>query len=364
MKLLFVGGGSGGPVAPLLAVANHIHAMGLKNDILFVGTKNGPEAKMVRQAGFKFTYVASGKMRRYFSWENFISPFFIIIGFIQSIRILRKFKPGCVMGAGSYVQVPLLWAAFFLKIPIVIHQQDIVPSLSNQLCSLIASKITVTFESSIRDFPSGFGILYKKHTQKVSWTGNPFRENLLAMTKKEAINLFGLKNKLPVVLVLGGGTGASDLNSLINHALPMLTRYTEVIHSTGFGKNLARVREGYHPFEFIDNMGAAYAAADLVICRAGLSTITELSRLKKVSIIIPMPESHQELNAWSLAQYGAAVVVKQGNLSPEKFVHLIRKLLVDGVMQKNLQYNIAKIMPHNATEKIAEIVLKLSRTYA
>lgn len=358
MKFIFVGGGSGGPVAPLLAIADTIKSENPKVSISFVGTKEGPEKNMVEQTGFKFHTIYSGKLKRYFSVSNFIAPFYICVGFLQSFFILRKLKPDCVFGAGSFVQVPFMWAAFFLRIPVVIHQQDVFPSLSNQLCALIASTITVTFEDSLRDFPSGLGLLYKKDAHKAVWTGNPFRNSLKDIEKSAALKKFELHSELPVVLVLGGGTGADAINKLVVASLPVLTKNVQIIHATGKGKLLIEAQHNYHPYEFISDMAAAYKAADIVVCRAGLSTITELSNLKKVSIMIPMPKSHQEYNAWTLSQREASVVISQKLLDAEKFSGIIRKVLIDGVLQKKIQNNIGKVMPHGANEKISHILIE------
>lgn len=358
MRLLFVGGGSGGPVSPLLAVADNITNTHPQAEIFFVGGKQGPEKLMTEQAGYQFFAITSGKLRRYMSFQNFIEPLFIITGFFESLFLLKKLRPDCVFGTGSFVQVPLMWAAFFFRIPVIIHQQDMYPSLSNQLCSLIAKRITVTFEDSLRDFSQSFGLLYKKNPDKVVWTGNPFRKNLMNVDKEEALERFKLKKDFPTVLIFGGGTGSEAINKLVVTSLPLLSKAAQIIHVTGAGKAQAAPRENYHPYEFISDMGSAFAAADLVVCRAGLSTITELSWLKKVSIIIPMPKSHQEFNAWALGQRNAAIVAKQSQLDAEKFVALIRRVLVDGTLQENIRHNISKIIPKTATEKISTILIQ------
>lgn len=358
MRLLFVGGGSGGPVSPLLAVADNIRDNHPQAEIFFVGGKQGPEKLMAQQAGFTFFAITSGKLRRYMSFKNIIAPIFIIFGFFESVFLLKKLKPDCVFGTGSFIQVPLMWAAFFFRIPVIIHQQDMYPSLSNQLCSLIAKRITVTFEDSLRDFAQSFGLFYKKNPDKVVWTGNPFRKNLMNVSREEALKKFNLKKDFPTVLIFGGGTGAEGINRLVVTSLPLLTKAVQIIHVTGAGKAQVGSRDNYHPYEFIGDMGSAFAAADLVVCRAGLSTITELSWLQKVSIIIPMPKSHQEFNAWALGQRGAAIVAKQNQLDGEKFVALIRRVLVDGTLQENVRRAISKIMPKTATEKISTILIQ------
>lgn len=361
MRILLVGGGSGGSVSPLLAIAQHILKTRPKAEFLFMGTKNGPEKMMAQNVGINFVAIASGKWRRYFSWKNFGAPFLILAGFIQSFKILKSFRPDCVFGTGSFVQVPVVWAAWFLKIPVVLHQQDVVPGLANKLCELCAKKITVTFAESANNFSTGFGIFYKKHPgDKIAITGNPFREELRDASFAAAQKFFGLKTDLPVLLVLGGGTGAEFLNNLILDCLPELTKTVQIIHSTGDRKFQPKAADNYHPYEFIQNMGQAYAVADIVLARAGLSTLTELSNLRKLSIIVPMPQSHQEQNGLLLIRLEAAIVISQRRVTSSGFVRLIRKLLFAQEAQDILKHNIGKIMPHEANEKIAEIILKLA----
>jgi UDP-N-acetylglucosamine--N-acetylmuramyl-(pentapeptide) pyrophosphoryl-undecaprenol N-acetylglucosamine transferase len=361
MKIVLVGGGSGGSVSPLLSVAESIKEKKPGAIFLFIGTRNGPERKMAEDAGIKFMSIAAGKLRRYFSFRNFLSPFLIAIGFFQAFNVLKEFKPRCVFGTGSFVQVPVMWAAWFLKIPCVIHQQDIVPSLANKLCQIPAKKITVTFEESLKDFNSGFGFFYKSYEQKTVLTGNPFRRKLLKFSKNEALENFGFEKNFPTLLVLGGGTGSEFLNTLIKNSKKQLTQFVQILHLAGYSKNLAETSEGrYKAFTFITNMGEAYAAADFVICRAGLSTLTELSNLGKVSIIVPMPNSHQEYNAVALMKENAALVISQKNLNESNFPIILRKILFNQNLQNDLSKNIKKIMPKNSDEKIANIIIKLA----
>ncbi|MCL5667237.1 MAG: UDP-N-acetylglucosamine--N-acetylmuramyl-(pentapeptide) pyrophosphoryl-undecaprenol N-acetylglucosamine transferase [Patescibacteria group bacterium] len=359
MKILLTGGGSGGPVAPLLAIAEEIKKIHPQAGFLFVGTKQGPEKEMAKQAKLPFVHIAAGKLRRYFSLKNLFAPFFVIAGFFQAWIILRKFKPDCVVGAGSFVQVPVIWAAWLQKIPVVIHQQDLLPSLANTLCQFPAKKITVTFESSLTDFSASLGFFYRKKPDKIVLTGNPFRANLKDADKPAAQKFFKLEPDFPTLLVLGGGTGALYLNKLMQESLPVLAKSVQIIHATGSNKNIGNQdAPHYHAYAFIANIGAAYAAADMVLCRAGLSTITELANLGKAAIVVPMPRSHQEINAMLLRREKAAIVVGQDKMTPDFLTRLVRKLLFDLNTQKILKTNISRIMPKNSGGKIAEIIIK------
>lgn len=361
MKILLVGGGSGGPVAPLLAVAETIKKQHPRAEFLFVGGKTGPERGMAEAAGIKFVVISSGRLRRYFSLSNFVAPFFTMAGYFQAKKIIQNFKPNCVFGAGSFVQVPVMWAAWRAGVPTVIHQQDVLPSLANKLCAPIAKKITVTFAQSVFDFPASLGIVYKKHAaDKIVHTGNPFRRELANVNKEEAKKYFGLTDELPTLLVTTGGTGALALNKMVVESLPQLTKIVQVIHQTGKGKHLVDEKENYHPYEFINNMGQAYAAADLVLCRAGVSTITELSNLGKMAIMVPIPQSHQEYNAEFVEEQVAAFVTEQKFLNAQTLPHLVRQILFRYQTQQGVIRQMQNIMPHDAAEKIAEIIVKLS----
>jgi UDP-N-acetylglucosamine--N-acetylmuramyl-(pentapeptide) pyrophosphoryl-undecaprenol N-acetylglucosamine transferase len=363
MRILLVGGGTGGPVRPLLVVAQELKKRHAKAEFLLVGTKNGPEAQMANYAGIPFASIPAGKWRRYASVENFLTPFNVIAGFFRAVSILKTFKPQCVFGAGGFVQGPVVWAAWLLHIPVVIHQQDVLPGLANRLSQWFASAITVTFEYSIRDFSQGFGFFLKRQkTEKVHWTGNPFAMEWKNKTREEGLRKFGLDPELPTLLVTGGGTGAEGLNEIVHAAVPELTKYLQILHATGKGKNKYKPQDRYFPVEFISNMDDAYAAADVVIARAGLGTITELSQLGKVSIIVPMPNSHQAFNGQVLARSGAAIVQSQAALTPEILSIGIRKLLFDAELQKTLRKNIQKVIPSNAADKIATIIIKLAET--
>ena len=360
MKIILAAGGSGGPVAPLLAVAKQIQHLHGQCEFLLVGTQHGPEREMALTDHIPFTPIVSGKFRRYFSWLNFFSPFLVVVGFFQAVNELRKFKPNIVLGSGSFVQVPVVWAAWVLRIPILLHQQDLYPSLANKLCSLMATKITVTFENSIRDFSQSVGIIYKRKPDKVVQTGNPFREELSIANKYDAIKSYDFSSDLPTIFITGGGTGAVVLNKIVEDSLPELLKFAQVIHSTGAKKQLHFEHPRYRQYEFITDMAIVYAAADIVVSRAGLSTITELSNLEKISIIIPMPNSHQELNGVLLSHMGGAVVVEQQALTPNKFIQLIRSVLFDSKLQNSLKNNIGKLMPKHSAKKIAEIAISLA----
>ena len=366
IRIILAGGGSGGPVSPLLAVAAEIKKTHPGAVFLLVGGRYGPEKQMAEEAGMGFMPIVCGKWRRYFSLQNFLAPFLTLWGLLSAIFLLKKFRPHAVFGAGSFYQVPVIWAAWILRIPSVIHQQDIQPSLANRLTSLAREKITVSFEKSLTDFSAGAGIFYKSSAEeKVILTGNPFREELAGITREKGIRHFNLKSEMPVLLVLGGGTGSDFINKLIFKALPELSKFVQVLHSYGGRKVPDTGRnENYKAYPFIGDMGKAYAAADFVLSRAGLSTITELSNLDKISIIIPIPETHQEYNGFVLDKLKAALVLKQQSATPEILIKLLKRVMFDISVQKIIKENIAKIMPKNSAKKIGKILTRVAEDHA
>ncbi len=355
--ILLVGGGSGGSVTPLLAVAK---ALGKKDEnlrFLFVGG-SGVEKRIVENFGMPFVSIASGKFRRYWSFANLLTPFLVAFGFFQSLWILWKAKPAAILGAGSFVQVPLVLAAFILRIPVVLHQQDVVPSLANVVTSFVAKKITVSFRESLKDFSQGFILSSLHREDRAVYTGNPCLLENKFVEKSIIQNNLGLRENLPTILITGGGTGAASLNNIIWSGLDELLKYFNVVHLTGKGKGSFRdiKKEGYYTSEFSDDMASLYAISDLIVCRAGLSTITELSFLGKVAIVVPLPNTHQEVNASVLENLNAAVVIPQAKLSPESLLWTARNLLMHGAYAE-IEKNIKAVMPGNSSENVAEVVI-------
>jgi UDP-N-acetylglucosamine--N-acetylmuramyl-(pentapeptide) pyrophosphoryl-undecaprenol N-acetylglucosamine transferase len=365
---IFVGGETAGPVMPLLAIAREWKLQDPNLEPIFLDVSKSVANRIVPKHGFRFQTMTSGKVRRYWSIKNLLTPLQILIGVIRSLFLIMEVKPKVVISAGGYVQVPVIIAAWIMRVPRLIHQQDIIPTFSNKLVAPLATKITTTFENSTKDFfqGSGFEKNYSKPS-KIIWTGNPCAipesERVLNKEKKAAAQkLFNLDPAFPTVLLIGGGTGAAGLNLALHHNLPELLNVAQVIHSAGKGKMIASQLDSpelaarYRQIEFIDDMNAAYAAADIVIARAGIGTLTELSVLGKVSIIVPMPNSHQEWNAKFLYDRDAALILDQADITSGMLAKLVRKILFDAEMQKTLQTNIRAIMPANATHQILEII--------
>jgi len=219
MKILLSGGGTLGSVSPLIAVWQKIFEQKPDSQALWVGTKDGPEKDFVKNYKLDYRSITAGKLRRYFSLKNLLDPFLVLMGFFQSLKIIKEFKPQIIISAGGFVSVPLAWAGKFKKVPVLIHQQDVRPGLANKLMASSAEKITVTFEKSLKDFP----------IEKVTLTGNPVRQEIFNGSKEEAYNFFKLDFNIPTVLILGGGTGSLAINKLVWMSLRKLTENMQLM---------------------------------------------------------------------------------------------------------------------------------------
>lgn len=369
--IFFSGGGTGGSVTPLLALAEELLKSGLgAYRLIFIGTAKGPEQEMVADfneeirlaksgpAHLEFLAISSGKWRRYFSWHNFLDCFKIVAAFWQSLRLLSLEKADLVVSAGSFASVPLVWAAAWKKIPVIIHQQDVRPGFANKLMAPFALVISVVFEKSLLDYGS-----------RAIFIGNPLRplglpsgENF----RREVKDTYHLQDNLPLILVTGGRLGAQALNNLIYESSRLLDNY-QIVHLVGEGKSSGPAvtplvdepsRPNYQILESLANQEILklMAAADLVISRCGLGTLTELSALSKAAILIPLPDSHQEDNAAVFKAASAALVLNQKKLTPAKLAEEIRRIILDKKLRASLENNIARIIKKGATEKLLVII--------
>lgn len=338
-----------GSVSPLIATWQELKEKDDQIEFLFVGTKNGPEQKAVVDYKIPFVAIHSGKLRRYFDWQNFSDPIEIVIGFFESLKIISKFRPDAIMIAGSFVGVPVAWAGWLLKVPVLVHQQDIEVGLANRLMSWPAKKITVSFSDSLKHFKS----------DKVILTGNAVRKEFLKCDKSKSRKFFSLKDDLPTILITGGGTGAKNLNKITREALPKLMNVCQVIHSTGKDKSIDFQSDNYHQYEFLTNeMSDAVCAADIVVSRAGLSMLSELTIAAKPTVLIPMYQTHQEFNADFYKKHEAAIVLSENGINGEMFFSVLADLAFHKDKLEKLSGNISKMMPVGGAQKIAEIIMK------
>lgn len=365
-KIMLSGGGSGGPVTPLLEIAKELKNLRSDLSFVFVGTDLGPERKMVEDFGnLPFISLPAGKLRRYFSFANFTDIFKIIWAFFKAFPVLLKERPNIIISAGSFCSVPLVYAAKFFRVPVLIHQQDMRAGLANKLMAPVAQTVTAVFEKTLADYGP-----------KAVLTGNPISFSEKQPDFDDSLN-FLFSGDSPLLLVVGGGTGATAINDLISETKNQLLEFCNIIHVTGKDRatSFSRQKEGkeekekeeaktqgtYFSWDFLSHDFLLYIMnhCDLVISRCGLGTLTEISFLRKASILIPMPSSHQEENASIFKRAKAALVLSEKDLRPETFLAEVKNLLkTPNLLQEygNKAYN---IMEKESGKKIAKIVLEM-----
>jgi len=334
IKILFTGGGTGGHVYPLVAIAREIRRLYSKSDLEFhyLGPKDEFGNILLLQEDFKIQNIFSGKIRRYFSLQNFLDAGFNIpFGFFQSLYFMIINRPNMVFSKGGSGSISVAWAARILNIPLFIHESDSVPGLSNQMASKWAKKIFVSFPKT-EYFDSS----------KIILAGNPVRSELLDGNMEEAKKLFDLTLEKPVILFYGGSQGAQALNDFVLQILNEILKDFEIIHATGMDNYKQVLSEAevvidknfekyYHATAYMDEdkIKSAYKAADLIVARAGASSIFEIAALGKPSILVPLPgaaQNHQAKNAYQYGQAGACIVLEQDNLTPNFFMEKVRSL--------------------------------------
>lgn len=347
MKILLTGGGTLGSVNPLLAIYEQAQKENIDWGWFWIGTKDGIEKCVVESFGIKYEWVPSTKLRRYFSWRIFVDPFLFLVAVAKSAIIIYSQKPDVVIGAGSFVSVPVIWASHLLGKKIIISQLDIRPTLSNTLTACIADKITVSFEKSLGDY----------NKNKTEWIGNPVRDALLFADAKLAREKFNLEENIPTILITGGSSGSSAINDWVWKNIQELVKFANIIHLTGKNKiNHDIHKPRYKQIEFLGkDMAHVLSASDIVITRAGISTLTELSYLGKPSIIVPMPNTHQEENALYIQNKDAGIVLSQDGFY--KFgLEKVFSLIGSGEEKMRLSSNMSQIMKKGARERMIGII--------
>jgi len=345
------GGGTLGPVTPLIAIAEAWKKLDPKVEFIWVGTPEGPEGDLLQKLGYRFFSAKTAKLPRHFAFSTLIAPIVLYKSYFHARDIINAEKPDLVMSAGGYVSVPFVWAAKTLKVPTWIHQLDVRAGLANKMMMNFASKITISWEKSLQDYPKG------------EWVGTPVRESLKQMSRERVYHQYKLDPEFPTVLILGGGLGAEWINKTMTKIGPDLITKANVIHQTGKGKDLDELEAiggRYHVKEFIYEMDKAYAAADVVVCRAGMGTISELAFLQKPTILIPIPGNQQEDNAATLLAENAAIVFNQA-MAPGLLSEKITNLLEKQGKIREMGNRISKIMP---TEGVAAKIAKQARLLA
>ena len=311
-RIVLTGGGTAGHVTPHLALLPHLKAQGY--EIHYIGTKNGIEHTMIGAIdGITYHSVKSGKLRRYFSLQNFTDPFRVIWGAFQSMNLMRKLKPDVLFSKGGFVSVPVVIGAWLCRVPAVCHESDLTPGLANRICTKFAKKVATTF-------PECAETLGKKGV----FTGTPLRPELFRGSRAAGLALAGFDGSKPVLTMTGGSLGAQSVNAALRKALPDLLPHMDVLHLCGKGnldESLSGLK-GYCQKEFLSaEMPDALAVADIVLSRAGSNTLSELLALHKPMLLVPYPlgasRGDQIENAKSYQKQGLARVLFQEDMTPE-----------------------------------------------
>ncbi|MDR2693872.1 MAG: undecaprenyldiphospho-muramoylpentapeptide beta-N-acetylglucosaminyltransferase [Chitinispirillales bacterium] len=307
-KILLTGGGTAGHVTPNLALIPGLKAAGF--DVHYAGTHSGMERGLVEKAGLPYHCISAGKLRRYFDLKNFTDLFRIKIGFIQSLFLLIKLRPAVVFSKGGFVSCPVVWAAWLCRVPAVIHESDITPGLANRLSMPFVRKICFSFPETEARLPASKRVM----------TGLPVREGLFNGDAARGRELCGFDDGKPVIAVTGGSLGASAVNEAVRGGLNRLLDDFNVCHICGKGNMAPGGRKGYRQFEYAgEELPDLFAMADIVISRAGATTLFELLALRKPALLIPLgtaaSRGDQILNAESFEKLGYCKVLSQEGLT-------------------------------------------------
>lgn len=361
-KIALTGGGTAGHVTPNIALYEELKK---KNyNIIYIGTNNGMEKGIVTKYDIPFFSISSDKLRRYFSIDNIKTPFSVIKGFFDSIKILKQQKIDLVFSKGGYVTVPVVLAAYILKIPVVSHEADFTPGLANKINIPFSNVICTNFIETAKMI---------KHNKGV-FTGCPIRKKILNGDKEKAKNIFDFKEDKPVLLIIGGSSGSINLNNMVRENLDTLIKSFNIIHSCGKGKIDYNFQEGndkntiykfdsYKQYELItDELPEAYAYSDLIIARAGANVIFEILALKKLNLLIPLGKNasrgDQILNANSFKNHGYSDYLLEEEYENDKSLFL--KKINEIMNNKDLyRFNMFNSEATNATEIIINIIEKI-----
>ena len=360
-RFIISGGGTGGHIFPAIAIANALKELHPDSEFLFVGAEGKMEMEKVPQAGYKIIGLPVAGFQRKLTFKNLLFPFKLLSSLFKARSIVKEFKPDVAIGVGGYASGPLLYAAGIKGVPTVIQEQNSYAGVTNKLLSKKAKTICVAYQGMERFFPK----------EKIVYTGNPVRKDILEfkVLREKGLEFFGLSNTVNTIFIMGGSLGARTINKSVMANIDMLIEAdVQVIWQTGkfyyeecqefvAQKNTTKIKV----LEFIKDMNLAYAAADVVISRAGALSISELCLIQKPTILVPSPnvaEDHQTKNAMALVEVNAAQMIKDEQ-AERVLIPAVLKLLQNKEKQEIYRENIVKLGKPNAAREIAEEVLKL-----
>ncbi len=367
-RIALAGGGTGGHIFPLVAVAEELEKQYGDIDFLYIGTKSqmGEVAEgAMTEMNIPTKNVMTGKMRRYFSLQYFLDFFRIPVGVLQSLWHLLIFMPDAVFSKGGYASIPIVFAAWIYHIPILTHDSDAVPGWANRVCGKFSQYIAISYAISKKYFIESKTVI----------TGNPIRTAMMEGVQLRGYERWGFTESKPTILIIGGSQGAKAINDAIVRILPELSKIAQVLHVTGkeqhgevlrlaaeFGFKSGRHRYVAVPFLDRTEMADAYAVADIIVSRSGANSITEIAANHKVAIFVPLARSannHQYMNAYEISKIGGALVLEESNLGTNILFEKIDQLLHNKELRGQLQEKIYNFYHPNAALDISAGVMKM-----
>lgn len=354
-RFIISGGGTGGHIFPAIAIADELKRRLPDAEILFVGAKDRMEMQKVPQAGYPIEGLWISGLQRKLSWQNLLFPLKFISSLLKSRNIIKRFKPDAVIGTGGFASGAVVKVAGQMGIPTFIQEQNSYAGITNKMLAKNAHKICVAYDAMEQFFPK----------EKIVKTGNPIRDGLLniAEYRSEGLSYFHLDSQRKTLLVLGGSLGARRINQLIEQQLPLFEQLgVQVLWQCGklyYEEYKKYNSEQVRVLAFIDRMELAYAAADVIISRAGASSVSELCVVSKPVIFIPSPnvaEDHQTKNARAIADKQAAILLRESELN-EQFANTFSKLIANEAQQEALSAHIKALAQPNATKDIVNLIL-------
>lgn len=351
-KIIMTGGGTAGHVTPNLALVPRLKEEGF--DIKYIGSKDGIEKEIIKDANIPYYEISSGKLRRYFDIKNFTDPFKVMKGVIEANKIIKKEKPDIIFSKGGFVAVPVVIAASMKKIPVVSHESDLTPGLANKLSAPFCSKLCVTFRESLNYIKDGKGVL----------TGTPIRKEILNGSAIKGKHICGFNDNKEILLIIGGSLGAKSINEEVRKNIKKLLESFNIIHICGknnLDKELSNLK-GYVQYEYVkEELPHLLKAADYVISRAGANVIFELLALNKPTLLIPLSKKisrgDQILNAKSFEKEGYSVVLDEDEMMENKEM-LLTKIKELKEKSSDLIKSMGKSGITNGVDAILEVIIQ------
>lgn len=347
-RIILTGGGTAGHVTPNIALLPRLKE--LQYDIHYIGSYNGIEKELIEQFGIPYHGISSGKLRRYFSLQNFTDPFRVVKGLGEAKKFVKLLNPDVIFSKGGFVSVPVVLAGKSRRVPTIIHESDMTPGLANKISIPSATKVCCNFPETLKHLPEGKAVL----------TGSPIRQELLSGDKYKAKEFLRFSSDKPVIMVVGGSLGSVAVNEAVRGILPELLKTFQVVHLCGKGKvdDSLQNLEGYAQFEYVkEELKDLFSLTDIVISRAGANAICELLALHKPNLLIPLSANasrgDQILNARSFERQGYSIVLEEEELNKQTLLDSITRLYEN----KNTYIDAMKNSPQqNSIDTIIELI--------